>query len=124
MRLTSAARAVVVALSAVAAPVWSQEPNFGRALAATDTELFVGQPVNWYGPGTVYTYRLDPSGQWRERSRLTAPDTARMDDFGRAIAVNGNTLVVGAPSQAERRGSGVRVRARKRDGGVATDRGD
>lgn len=22
-------------------------------MAATDTELFIGQPVNWYGPGVV-----------------------------------------------------------------------
>lgn len=85
--------------------VIAQEPNFGRALAATDSELFVGQPVNWYGPGIVYAYRLDPSGQWRERARLTASDTARMDDFGRAIAVSGNTVVVGAPRK--RSGTGV-----------------
>jgi hypothetical protein len=85
--------------------VLAQEPNFGRALATTDHEVFVGQPVNWYGPGTVYAYRLDPSGQWRERARLTASDSARMDDFGRAVAVDGNTLVVGAPRKRE--GAGV-----------------
>jgi choice-of-anchor B domain-containing protein len=82
-----------------------QEPNYGRALAATDNELFVGQPVNWYGPGTVYAYRLDPSGQWRERARITSSDTARMDDFGRALAVDGNRLAVGAPRKRD--GAGV-----------------
>ncbi|MEN8145296.1 MAG: choice-of-anchor B family protein, partial [Gemmatimonadota bacterium] len=82
-----------------------QEPNFGRAIALTDTELFVGQPVNWYGPGVVYTYRLDASGEWQERSRLEASDSARKDDFGRSIAVDGNTLIVGAPRKRD--GSGV-----------------
>jgi len=83
----------------------AQEPNFGRAIALTDAELFIGQPVNWYGPGVVYTYGLDASGEWQEQSRLTASDSERKDDFGRAVAVSGNTLIVGAPRKRD--GSGV-----------------
>lgn len=96
---------VVLAVGALVAPSHAQEPNFGRALTGTATELFVGQPVNWYGPGVVYAYRLDPSGQWRERARLMASDSGQMDDFGRAVALDGNTLVVGAPRK--RNGAGV-----------------
>ncbi|MCI0435141.1 MAG: choice-of-anchor B family protein [Gemmatimonadetes bacterium] len=92
-------------VGASASPAWAQEPNFGRALAMTSTDLFIGQPVNWYGPGVVYTYRLDPAGEWREQSRLAAPDSARMDDFGRSLAVDGRTLIVGAPRKRD--GSGV-----------------
>lgn len=87
------------------APLAAQEPNFGRALAMTDTELLVGQPVNWYGPGMVYAYRVDAGGQWRERGRIVASDSARMDDFGRSLATEGNTLVVGAPRKRD--GAGV-----------------
>lgn len=83
----------------------TQEANFGRAMVMTGTELLVGQPANWYGPGTVYTYGLDAAGQWVERSRVTAADTARMDDFGRALALDGNTLFVGAPRKVN--GAGV-----------------
>ena len=50
-------------------PAGAQEPNFGRAITATATELFVGQPVNWYGPGTVYAFTADRSGRWRAASR-------------------------------------------------------
>lgn len=75
----------------------AQEPNFGRAIVMTETDLVIGQPVNWYGPGVVYTYRVDASGSWRERSRLSAPDTSRMDDFGRTVALDANTMIVGAP---------------------------
>jgi choice-of-anchor B domain-containing protein len=101
---------LAVTLSAVAtlasAPgAASQEPNFGRAVALTGADLLIGQPVNWYGPGTVYAYRMDASGEWAERSMLTASDSARMDDFGRALALDGNTLVVAAPRKRE--GSGV-----------------
>ncbi|MGH7449511.1 MAG: FG-GAP repeat protein, partial [Longimicrobiales bacterium] len=92
-------------LAATASHARAQEPNFGRALALTATELFIGQPVNWYGPGIVYGYRVDASEEWRERSRLMASDSARMDDFGRSLAVDGNTLVIGAPRK--RGGSGV-----------------
>ena len=83
----------------------AQEPNFGRALALTATELFVGQPVNWYGPGTVYVYQRDRAGAWAERTRLFASDSSRLDDFGRALAIDGNTLIVAAPRK--RKGSGV-----------------
>jgi choice-of-anchor B domain-containing protein len=92
-------------LAVPGANVWAQEPNFGRALAMNATDLFIGQPVNWYGPGVVYTYRRDAAGEWRERSRLVAPDSTRKDDFGRSLAVEGNTLVVGAPRKRD--GSGV-----------------
>jgi len=85
---------------ACARPATAQEPNFGRAVEMTADELFIGQPVNWYGPGMVYAYASDGE-RWAERQLLTAPDSSRMDDFGRAIAVDGNTLVVGAPRKYE-----------------------
>jgi choice-of-anchor B domain-containing protein len=97
--------AIIVIACGLALPAWAQEPNFGRALALTNSELFVGQPVNWYGPGAVYVYRLDAAGKWRERARLLASDSARKDDFGRTLAIEGNTLIVGAPRK--RAGSGV-----------------
>ena len=92
---------IVLAASAAAA----QEPNYGRALALTDTELIIGQPVNWYGPGAVYVYRADAAGKWQERARLLASDSARKDDFGRSLALDGNTLIIGAPRK--RSGSGI-----------------
>jgi choice-of-anchor B domain-containing protein len=92
-------------LAASGSDAWAQEPNFGRALAMTATDLFIGQPVNWYGPGVVYIYQRNAAGEWRERSRLVAPDSARMDDFGSTLVVDGRTLIVGAPRK--RGGSGV-----------------
>ena len=94
-------------LSALAStlPAAAQEPNFGRAVTMTADGLFIGQPVNWYGPGTVYTYRWVGGSGWAEREMLIAPDSARMDDFGRALAAEGNTVVVGAPRKHD--GSGA-----------------
>ncbi|HRP06865.1 MAG TPA: hypothetical protein PLL69_00120, partial [Gemmatimonadales bacterium] len=84
-----------------AIPLAAQEPNFGRAMASTGTELLVGQPVNWYGPGTLYSYRSSGDGRWTESSRIVASDPERMDDFGRALAVDGNTLIVAAPRKRD-----------------------
>lgn len=92
------------ALFALSIPLSAQEPNFGRAMTMTANELYVGQPVNWYGPGTVYAYRWGGNG-WDENQLLTAPDSSRMDDFGRAVAVDGRTLAVGAPRKHDGAGA-------------------
>ncbi len=96
---------VVASAIAPGAPLAAQEPNFGSAVVTTGSELFIGQPVNWYGPGAVYVYRRDSTGAWVEAARLFAPDSARKDDFGGALAVDGNTLIVGAPRKRD--GAGV-----------------
>lgn len=96
--------ALLCLLALTTLPAAAQEPNFGRALAITPSELLVGQPVNWYGPGTVYQYRLDGAGLWAESARLTAPDAARKDDFGRTIALEGNSLFIGAPRKPDAAG--------------------
>ena len=99
---------VLLAISAIivvfAAPLTAQEPNFGRAIEMTPTDLIIGQPVNWYGPGTVYAYSASQEG-WEEPQLLTAPDSSRMDDFGRAIALDGNTMVIGAPRKHDQIGA-------------------
>lgn len=102
---TSLRSFILPAVLCFATPVLGQEPNFGRAVDMTADELVIGQPVNWYGPGTVYTYARSTSASWQQEQRLTAPDSSRMDDFGRAVAIDGNTLVVGAPRKHEGSGS-------------------
>ncbi len=97
--------ALVASLLASAYAAGAQEPNFGRAVAMTPDALFIGQPVNWYGPGAVYVYHGSGDDAWSESQVLNAPDSARMDDFGRVLAVDGNTLIVGAPRKRD--GTGV-----------------
>lgn len=94
----------LAATPALAPSITGQEPNFGRAVEMTANDLFVGQPVNWYGPGTVYSYTWNRGG-WAQQQLLTAPDSSRMDDFGRAIASEGNTLVIGAPRKHDGAGA-------------------
>ena len=52
-----------------------------------------------YGQGAAYVY-IKPSAGWSnstEKAKLTASDGAANDVLGLAVAVNGNTIVAGAP---------------------------
>ncbi len=48
--------------------------------------------------GAVYVYERDfgGAGNWGESARIIAPDAANGDEFGCSVALNGDTLVVGA----------------------------
>ncbi|MDT8367945.1 MAG: FG-GAP repeat protein, partial [Longimicrobiales bacterium] len=94
-------RTLLFATFLLALPLSAQEPNFGRAAVIDGDDLLVGQPVNWYGPGTVYAYRPGPDGAWIEEALLTAPDSSRMDDFGASLALDGDRLAVGAPRKRD-----------------------
>jgi len=45
--------------------------------------------------GSVYVYRF-VAGSWEHEDHLTAPDIAADDRFGTSVAIDGDTLVVGA----------------------------
>jgi len=81
---------------AFAAPAHAQVLH-GAATAVGDGEVFVGEPGNLIEPGVVYVYRPG-SGAWEEVQQLRASDATDNDGFGRAVAVDGNLLVVGADS--------------------------
>lgn len=57
-------------------------------------------------PGSAYIFRRD-SGSWSQFQKLTASDGYNDDNFGRAVAVEGETVVIGAPGDE---GPGTTVR--------------
>lgn len=63
--------------------------NFGTSLALTEGLLAVG------ADRAVYLFQRSCS-QWDQVAKLTAPDAAPGQLFGRAVASDGNTIVVGA----------------------------
>ncbi|WP_457652297.1 choice-of-anchor B family protein [Rhodocaloribacter sp.] len=76
-------------------PAFGQQ--FGGMAAVGDEEVFVGETRNQAWPGIVYVFARDDGGAWAERARLTASDAdGGADGFGRAIAVAGDRMVVGA----------------------------
>jgi hypothetical protein len=51
--------------------------------------------------GAAYVFRRDAAGGWGEEARLVADDAVEHDRFGNAVALDGDTLVVGAHAHHE-----------------------
>jgi hypothetical protein len=89
--------------------VWTQQAKvtaadgeagdwFGRHVALSfDTALVAAQKDDDVGidAGSAYVY-VRTDAEWTEQQKLTAPDGAASDSFGRAIAIDGDTVLVGA----------------------------
>ena len=70
---------------------------FGRSVAVDGTDVVVGAS-NDNSKGSVYVFS-EPAGGWASATsnvKLTAFDAANGDDFGRSVAIDGDTVVVGA----------------------------
>lgn len=94
MRKQLCALSSLVGILLIGTPVAAQV-SFGAAVAVGQGEVFVGEPDNEIEPGAVYVYRADSAG-WDQVQRLAQPGTVRNDGFGRALAVQGDRLLVGA----------------------------
>ena len=82
--------------------------RFGRAVAMDGDTIVVGAPYNDYDDtdgdtdddeGAAYVFTKPASSGWVSTStaaKLTASDRAKNDEFGYSVAVDGDTIVVGA----------------------------
>lgn len=104
----------------LAAADGSAGDRFGATVALGDGVLVVGAPAADIGietdAGAVYVF-IDDGGSWVQVARLTAPVSAKRAGFGRAVALAGATLVVGAVDPDMTRGA---VHVYSLDQGVPT----
>lgn len=81
--------------------------EFGASLALFDKGLLVGSP-SIQTESTVYVYTQSPESLWTHSGELKPPpgnlDVVDQLDFGRAMAVDKNLLVIGAPATRFLRG--------------------
>jgi hypothetical protein len=74
--------------------------HFGSAVALSNDTLVIGAPDDKVDPnleqGSAYVFTFTGSDWWRTQT-LTASDGAAHDTFGRAVALSGDTILVGAP---------------------------
>lgn len=84
------------------APIPQASANFGESVAIDGETLVVGipgeitLPMTRTGAASVFTR----SGTtWSEQAHLTASNLGIGDHFGAAVAISGETLVVGAPDE-------------------------
>lgn len=69
--------------------------GFGNSLTLDADTLAVGAHLENNGNGAVYLYTRGNSG-WQPHARLTAPTPAKNDLFGSSLALDADTLAVGA----------------------------
>ena len=68
---------------------------FGNSIAVDGETAVVGAWENDNSKGAAYVF-IRQSGTWSQVAKLTASDGAAGDDFGSSVAVDGDTVVVGA----------------------------
>ena len=69
--------------------------EFGISVAVDGETIVVGAHQNDSNKGAAYVF-TKVSGIWGQRAKLTADDAAANDEFGISVAVDGDTIVVGA----------------------------
>ncbi|SEM73727.1 FG-GAP repeat-containing protein [Syntrophus gentianae] len=81
------------------APDASSDAEFGRSVAIQGDRVIVGarfaEVENFTKAGAAYVFRKH-KGSWRYEAKITSPTPADEDNFGRALAIQGNLLVVTA----------------------------
>ncbi len=97
--------------------------DFGWSLALEgDTALVGAYKDDDNGPnsGSVYIFERDAggAGNWGEKIKLTASDGSEADYFGYAIALSGDTVLVGAYQEGDQTWSGSAYIFERDQGGV------
>ena len=73
---------------------------FGKSVAIDGDTIVVGSPYDddaGSQSGSVYVFRTSNGWATHTEIELTAADTASGDLFGRSVAIDGSTFVIGAP---------------------------
>ncbi len=75
------------------------DDEFGYAVAINGDTAIIGAPFNdgaITNRGAAYIFVKAGAG-WVQQAKLVAPDAAAEDQFGRSVAISGNTAVIGVP---------------------------
>ncbi len=72
--------------------------GFGASLATDGSTLLIGTAEPEEEIGAVFSYIRDAEGNWVMDGSLTPPVRETSTGFGSAVAINGGTALVGAPS--------------------------
>jgi hypothetical protein len=95
--------AVIFPVSSVAQTLVSDEQaalsGFGTAVAVTEGDVLIAEPLFADRPGVVYVYRRNASGQWVVTQELSVRGGTDDNRLGRALDVDGNRALLGATKQ-------------------------
>src|ERR1022692_4922206 len=85
-------------------PAGTSADGFGAAVAISGDTVVIGAPNSNKDPNAVYVY-VRSGTTWRQQVTLSDPGGAAADRFGRAVAVSGDTVVIGAPGGDDNAGT-------------------
>ena len=114
--IAAAVAAWTMAAAPFAAPGTLEGQQYGASIAVGGQQVLVGEPGAGALPGVVYVYGRS-GGAWGEVGRLSvsaAPGPP--DGFGRALAAEGDLVMVGAPAWEDGAGAVFVYRADGRGG--------
>jgi hypothetical protein len=76
---------------------------FGLGLSVSGSTIVAGASGNNNGQGAAYVF-VKPAAGWSgshsQKAKLTASDGRAQDGLGAAVAINGNTIIAGAPKRS------------------------
>ena len=75
--------------------------GFGHAVSISGNYIVVGAPGSQGSTGAAYIFERNAAGTWMEVKKIVASDKAIVDQFGYAVAISDNYVVVGAPGEDE-----------------------
>ena len=85
---------------------------FGCSVAISGETVVVGAPRDdgaaGFDQGSAYVF-VRSGGVWSQQQKLVASDAAAGDNFGSSVAISGETVVVGAPSDGGAAGFETRL---------------
>ena len=84
--------------------------HFGQSVAISGDTAVVGAIENLTGTGAAYVF-IRTGTTWSQQQKLTASDGAFSDFFGVSVAIDNNTIVVGADEKNNRGAAYVFVRS-------------
>lgn len=99
----------VISIFARTGDTWTQQARFGPTTAPVNSEfgdsialsgdsLVVGAPNNEQGRGAAFVFTRSGT-TWTQQAYLTNPLGDQEDAFGSRVAINGDTIVIGAPGE-------------------------
>jgi len=83
--------------AALAAPEPADQDWFGLEVVVDGDHLLVGAPGADGLSGAIHAFRRGPAG-WAPIQQITLEDAQFLDQYGRALALDGERLLVGVPS--------------------------
>jgi hypothetical protein len=88
----------------ITAPDAKPSDAFGQSIALTENYLVIGAPRNdalGEDSGAAYIYKRE-NDFWHYQTKITANDSKKGDLFGISVAIDGNTILVGADLHDEK----------------------